>query len=173
MAFTALLDANVLYPAPLRDLLLELALADLFRAKWSARIQDEWINALMRNEPHRDRARLQRTRALMEENMRDVLVEDYEHLIPAIKYIDPGDRHVVAAAIKSRADLIVTLNLKHFPAAELARWDLAAAHPDQFLQHQFHLSQPAFLNAAKTCRARLKTRRNLSRTILRRYAATG
>lgn len=156
MAFTVLLDANVLYPAPLRDLLLELALSDLFRAKWSARIQDEWINALLRNQPQLDRAKLHRTRALMEANMRDVLVEEYEDLIPAIQLPDPDDRHVVAAAIKCRADLIVTMNLKHFPAAELAQWDLQAQHPDNFLQHQCDLYPAAFLNAVKTCRARLK-----------------
>lgn len=156
MAFTVLLDANVLYPAPLRDLLLELAVSDMFRAKWSARIQDEWVNALLRNEPHRDPARLQRTRELMEENVRDVLVEGYEDLIPAITLPDLNDRHVVAAAIKSRSDLIVTFNLKHFPAAEMAKWDLEAQHPDKFLEHQFHLSQPGFLNAVKTCRARLR-----------------
>jgi len=51
------LDANVLYPAPLRDLLLQLAVADLFRAKWTADIHREWIGALLRNEPHRESGR--------------------------------------------------------------------------------------------------------------------
>jgi hypothetical protein len=59
--YTALFDANVLYPAPLRDLLLQLAVADLFRAKWTADIHREWMEALLANEPHRDRARLERT----------------------------------------------------------------------------------------------------------------
>lgn len=54
--YTALLDANVLYPAPLRDLLLQLAVTDLFRARWTADIHREWIEALLRNEPMRDRA---------------------------------------------------------------------------------------------------------------------
>jgi hypothetical protein len=61
-ACTALPDASVLYPAPLRDVLREIATTDVCRAKWSSAIHDEWINALMRHEPHRDRAALERTR---------------------------------------------------------------------------------------------------------------
>ena len=51
--YTALLDANVLYPAPLRDLFLQLAVTDIFKAKWSADIHRECIEALLRNEPQR------------------------------------------------------------------------------------------------------------------------
>lgn len=58
--YTALLDANVLYPAPMRDLLLQLAVTDLFKARWSADIHREWIEALLREQPHRDRASLER-----------------------------------------------------------------------------------------------------------------
>ena len=65
-AYTVLLDSNVLYPAPMRDILLQLALTDLFRAKWTAEIHREWIEALLRSEPHRDRAFLERTRNLMD-----------------------------------------------------------------------------------------------------------
>ena len=71
---TALLDANVLYPAPLRDLLLQLAVSDLFRARWTAEIHREWIDALLRNEPYRERAALERTRDLMDRATRDSLV---------------------------------------------------------------------------------------------------
>jgi hypothetical protein len=60
---TALLDANILYPAPLRDLFLQLAVVDLFRARWTADIHREWIEALLRREPHRDRISLERTRS--------------------------------------------------------------------------------------------------------------
>ncbi len=97
--YTALLDANVLYPAPLRDLLLQLAVTDLFRAKWTAEIHREWIEALLRKEPHRDRARLERTRDLMDSSTRDCLVTGYEALIPSLQLPDPNDRHVLAAAI--------------------------------------------------------------------------
>jgi len=72
--YTALLDANVLYPAPLRDLFLQLAVTDLFKAKWTADIHREWIEALMRKQPRRDRAALERTRDLMDQATRDSLV---------------------------------------------------------------------------------------------------
>jgi hypothetical protein len=103
--YTALLDANVLYPAPLRDLLLQLAVTGLFRAKWSADIHREWIEALLVNEPHRDRARLERTRDLMDRITRDCLVTGHEGLIPALELPDPDDRHVwpppLSAAVMS------------------------------------------------------------------------
>jgi hypothetical protein len=70
---TALVDANVFYPAPMRDLFLQLAVADLFRAKWSADIHREWIDALLRNEPHRDRTLLERTHDRMNTAMEDPL----------------------------------------------------------------------------------------------------
>jgi hypothetical protein len=63
---TALLDANVLYPAPIRDILLQLAVDDLYRAKWTASIHHEWIEALLNYQPHRDRAALERTRDLID-----------------------------------------------------------------------------------------------------------
>lgn len=62
--FTALLDASVLYPAPLRDLLLELAVADLYRAKWSDAVHEEWIRSVLRDRPDLTRAQLERTRDL-------------------------------------------------------------------------------------------------------------
>lgn len=155
-SFTAFLDASVLYPAPLRDLLLELAVSDLYRAKWSNAVQDEWINALLRTRTDLTRERLERTRELMNAHTRDALVTGYEDLIEVLTLPDPDDRHVLAAAIKGRADLIVTANLKDFPADALARWGIEAQHPDEFLTHQFHLSQPVFLKAVKTVRLRLK-----------------
>lgn len=72
--YTALLDANTLYPAPMRDVLLQLAVTDLFKAKWTADIHKKWIEALLRNEPHRDRASLERTRDKMDRATRDCLV---------------------------------------------------------------------------------------------------
>ena len=154
--FTAFLDASVLYPAPLRDLLLELAVSDLYRAKWSNAVHTEWTNALLRKRPDLTRERLERTRHLMNTHVRDALVVDFEDLIDVLKLPDPDDRHVLAAAIKGRADLIVTANLKDFPADVLTRWGIEAQHPDEFLTHQFHLSQPVFLKAAKTVRLRLE-----------------
>ena len=89
--YTVLFDANVLYPAPMRDALMQLAVTDLFKAKWTADIHREWINALLRNEPHRDRAALERTRDLMDRATRDCLVTGYEALVPALILPDPDD----------------------------------------------------------------------------------
>ena len=63
--YTALLDANVLFPAPIRDLFLQLAVRDLFRAKWSPDIHREWIDAVLRTQPQRDHSALERTRDLV------------------------------------------------------------------------------------------------------------
>jgi predicted nucleic acid-binding protein len=152
----AFLDASVLYPAPLRDLLLELAVADLYRAKWSDAVHEEWIRAVLHNRRDLTRAQLERTRDLMNAHARDALVTSFEQLIDILELPDPDDRHVLAAAIRGRAELIVTVNLKDFPADELKHWGIEAQHPDAFLAHQFHLSQPAFLQAVQTVRGRLR-----------------
>ncbi len=154
--FTVFLDATVLYSAPLRDLLLELAVADLYRAKWSDAVLEEWINALLKQRSDLTRVQLERTRDKMNAHVRDALVKDFEDLIDILDLPDKNDRHVLAAAIKGRADLIVTLNLKDFPADKLDRWGIDAQHPDEFLVHQFHLCQPVFLQAVRTVRLRLK-----------------
>ena len=153
---TALLDACVLYPAPLRDLLLELSAAGLFRAKWTEQIQEEWITRLLENRPDLERARLERTRALMAAAVPDCLVQEYESLIPSLDLPDRDDCHVLAAAIHCNADVIVTLNLGDFPQEELARFDLEAQHPDDFIVRQFALNTAAVVVAAQRCRARLK-----------------
>ena len=153
--YTALLDANVLYPAPLRDLFLQLAVTDLFKTKWSADIHREWIEALLRNEPQRDRLALERTRDLMDEATRDSLIAGYESLIPALSLPDPNDRHVLAAAIVGHCDVIVTQNLKDFPDAVLAPFDIEAQHPDEFLSNHLNLAPGIFCSAVRKVRARL------------------
>ena len=101
--FTVVYDACVLYPAPLRDLLMHLALSDLYRARWSDLIHDEWTRNVLANRNDLNSDQLNRTRQLMNANVRDSLVTGFEYLIPSIKLPDPDDRHVVAAAIHSGA----------------------------------------------------------------------
>jgi predicted nucleic acid-binding protein len=154
--YTVLLDANVLYPAPMRDALMQLAITDLFKAKWTADIHREWIDALLRNEPHRDRAALERTRDLMDKNVRDCLVTGYESLIPSLDLPDPEDRHVLAAAIVGRCDAIVTQNLKDFPPEALAPFGIETQHPDDFFCNQLSLAPGLVCSALRKVRARLK-----------------
>lgn len=118
--FTAFYDANVLYPSELRNLLMHLALTGLFRAAWSNGVHEEWIVALLRNRPDLTREKLERTRMLMDQHAMDALVTGYEDLIPVLHLPDPDDRHVLAAAIRGRADVIVTINIRDFPADVLA-----------------------------------------------------
>jgi predicted nucleic acid-binding protein len=153
--YTALLDANVLYPAPLRDVFLQLAVTDIYKAKWTADIHREWIESLLRNEPHRDRAALERTRDKMDLATRDCLVYGYESVIPSLTLPDPDDRHVLAAAIVGRCDVIVTQNLKDFPEAAVAPFQIETLHPDEFLSNQLSLAPGIFCSAIRKVRARL------------------
>lgn len=146
----------MLYPAPLRDLLMGLAGAGLFRARWTDEIHNEWIENLLENEPQRQRAKLERTRDLMNAAVLDCLVTGYEELIPALTLPDPGDRHVLAAAIRGRADVIVTYNLKHFPDSVLSGYGIAAQHPDEFVSNLIGLDAEGVYTAVKEQRARLK-----------------
>ena len=114
MAFTALYDACVLFPAPVRDLPLHLAVTDQFRARWTDAIHEEWIRAVLNSRPDLSRERLERTRRLMDAHVRDALITDFEDLIPTLTLPDPDDRHVLAAAIRARADVIRDLQSQGF-----------------------------------------------------------
>ncbi|HHT9843832.1 TPA: PIN domain-containing protein [Legionella pneumophila] len=154
--FTVLYDSCVLYPFILRDLLMELALHDLYRAKWTNKIHNEWIRNLLKNKPELKRTQLERVKELMNIHVLDAIVENYESLESALNLPDPNDNHVLAAAIVSSSDVIVTYNLKDFPAEELAKYDIEAQHPDIFLMHLAELNEEKFLSAIKQARLRLK-----------------
>jgi len=129
----AFLDANVLYPATLRSVLMELALAGAYRPLWTDRIHDEWTRSLQRDRPDLSADRIARTRALMLAHVDDAMVTGYEPLIDTITLPDPDDRHVLAAAIHGGAAMIVTTNVKDFPATALVAHDIIALLPDDFL----------------------------------------
>lgn len=108
MAYVVVYDACVLYPAPLRDFLLRLAVSGLFAARWTERIHREWMDALLRERPDLG-DRLDRTRQLMDEAVPDSLVTGYEPLESGFSLPDPDDAHVLAAAIRAGAQgLVVT-----------------------------------------------------------------
>ena len=154
--YTVIFDACVLYPAPLRSFLMYLALTGQFRARWSNDIHDEWIRNLLkqRNDIHPDK--LARVRELMNAHVPGCLVEDYESLIPSISLPDVDDRHVVAAAIQTRAEAIITFNLKDFPDTALAPYNMRALHPDDFIMDLCDLNLATVLQAAQRHRASLK-----------------
>lgn len=154
--YTALLDANVLYSAPIRDIFLQLAVSDVFRVRWTADIHREWIDALLRNEPRLDRAVLERTRSLVDHATRDCLVTEYEALIPTLDLPDPDDRHVLAAAITGRCDAIVSANLRDFPKVAVNPYGIEVQHPDDFLFNHLELVPGIFCEAVRKVRARLK-----------------
>ena len=162
---TALFDACVLFPPSLRDLLMQLTLTGLFQARWTEEINDEWIeSALKTPTPGTTRDKLERTRRLMSvvSMEKNCLVTDYLDLIPSLQMPDPNDRHVLAAAIRSHSDVIVTKNLKHFPSDVLKGYGIMAEHPDTFLTRIINLNPGVVCVTVKMCRER---KRNPPKTV--------
>lgn len=155
-SFTVLYDACVLYPAPLRDLLISLAVAGLFRARWSNRIHEEWIRSLLRERPDLKPEALHRTRQLMDRAVPDCLVSGFEDVISSLELPDENDCHVLAAAICGRADVIITLNLKDFPSEVLETYGIEAQHPDEFIAYLLDLSPGVVCTTIHNMRKRLK-----------------
>ncbi len=123
-------DANVLFPAQLRDLLIRFAVAGLVRAHWTDEIHSEWIRNVQNTYPDIPPAQLARTRRLMEKALPAARVTGYQRHVAKISLPDPDDLHVLAAAIEADADHIVTFNLSDFPQADLASQGVSAIHPD-------------------------------------------
>lgn len=142
-----LLNACVLLPYQLADLLLRLADAELYEPLWS----DEILREVERNlvgkfEISEERAA--RRLVHMQLAFPNALVEDYEGLVEGMTN-DPKDRHVLAAAIRGGAALIVTANLKDFPSESLLPYDIQAVHPDDFLQDQLDLDRSTTLRCLR------------------------
>lgn len=154
--FTVIYDACVLYPAPLRDFLLRLALRDLFRARWTEQILDEMQRAILNTRDDIPEERLQRMRGLMNAHVRDAVITGYQPLINGLDLPDPDDRHVLAAAIRGGAQIILTYNLKDFPKSKLETFGIEAQHPDDFLEHLFDLHPSILLDVAKEWRMSLR-----------------
>lgn len=171
--FTAVYDANVLYPAPLRDFLMHLALTGVYRARWTAEIHEEWKRNLLLNRPDLSREQLDRTSSAMDRAVPDALVTGHESLCSSLNLPDPDDRHVLAAAIKCGASVIVTFNLKDFPSDVLESFEVEAMHPDDFIADLFDLDQAAVLQAAQAQRASLRNPPRTAREFLERLSLQG
>lgn len=149
--FIVLLDANVLYPFRMRDALLRFAEAGLFRARWSAKIMDEWQTALLASRPELEESLRQQVSA-MSRAFPEALVTGYHKLIPALELPDENDRHVLAAAIVADAEHIVTENLKDFPDEALEPYGLCAVTADDFLESTFEHYPAQAVGALRTMR---------------------
>lgn len=143
MGFIVVYDACVLYPSTLRDLLIRIHQAGLVQAKWTDQILDEMTEALRRTRPDIGEDKLTRLRTLMVQAVRDCRVTNYEPLIEALELPDPDDRHVLAAAVRARAQIIVTDNRRDFPAEYLATWDVEPKTADEFVLDQISLNRQA------------------------------
>jgi predicted nucleic acid-binding protein len=153
---TAILDACVLYSARLRSLLMHLARTEVLWARWTEAIHEEWMRSVRERYPDITRQQLEHIRDLMNEHAPDCIVSTYEDLIPGLTLPDPDDRHVLAAAIRAGADVIVTFNLADFPPEVLAKYDIEALHPDDLVDRLLDLDSEAVCAAVKLDRLSLK-----------------
>lgn len=155
--YTALLDACVLFPVAVCDALMSVAATGIYAAKWTRRIDEEWLRNLEREKgkpPGTFAARCE----FMHQACPDWEVPEaaWKALEPSLQLPDADDRHVLAAAVVGHADCLVTFNLRDFPAATLEPLGIAVLHPDSFLVAQLNLDMLRVLPAFKKMRARLK-----------------
>lgn len=145
--FTAVLDTNVVYPVIIRDILFWFAFYDLYTPKWSEHIFDEWKKVMIEKGVSEEEA----TKRINKANSAfpDALVQHYKGLIEQLELPDKNDRHVLAAAIKTNASIIVTNNSKDFPADYLQSFNLRVKTADDFLTDIIDLNQEHAVAAFK------------------------
>jgi hypothetical protein len=122
-------------------------------------VQKEWTEALARDRPDLPREKIERVRVLIEQHIPEATVEDYEALVGQLALTDDGDRHVLAAAIKGDAEILVTANLRHFPAPTPAPHGIEVLHPDEFVLQLIETVPARVLAAARDHRHSLKNPR--------------
>lgn len=145
--FKAVLDTNVVFPVVIRDLLFWFAHYELYTPKWSSNIFDEWRDVMVRKGVPEEEAKKRVNRA--NKAFPDALVLNYDGLINNLKLPDENDRHVLAAAIKTNANIIVTNNLKDFPDTYLDTFGLKAKSADDFLTDIIDLNHDTAIEAFK------------------------
>jgi predicted nucleic acid-binding protein len=136
MAFkpsVTVLDACILYPFHLRNIVVQAAVDRLVEARWSDEIHDEWVRNLTADVPAIPVERLRTTRRLMNDALPRATVSGYADLVATVSLPDPGDRHVFATAIAAGASIILTWNLQDFPATALEKYGVRSQTPDAFL----------------------------------------
>ncbi len=145
--YKAVLDTNVIYPVVIRDLLFWFAHYDLFTPKWSNHIFDEWESVLRRKGVSKEEAKKRVNKA--NAAFPDALVHNYAELIKNLTLPDEKDCHVLAAAIKTNADVIVTNNKKDFPEEYLQSFGIKAKTADDFLTDIIDLNSEQAVAAFK------------------------
>jgi len=150
-------DANVLYNSALRDILIELALADIIRLHWSPIVLDELCRALVRTRPDYDQTKALRLVAAMMAALQAALIvpPDETSIIDGVP--DPDDAHVLAAAQHGECDVLVTFNVRDFPADVTAQLPspVTITHPDAFLIQLLTAQAAAVLPILETVRENL------------------
>lgn len=141
MDFKVLLDADVLYPAYLRDLLLRLSESGFFQVRWTDQLLHEMSGNIKKRQPEDRHDRVDRLVARLGAAFPEARITGYEDLIPVMRN-HPKDRHVLAAAVKDNVDVIVTNNKQDFPRESYAQYDLEVLTADQFLVRQWSLYNP-------------------------------
>lgn len=142
----AVLDANVLFPTILREILCDVAAAGLYQPLWSERILSEWRHAAARLGPDQNAVAGAEIALLRDRFASAVQPDDGDRVID-LDLPDPADRHVIEAALAGDAALVVTANLRDFPRHVMAGLGLRALHPDAFLL-ALHRDDPGIVAAA-------------------------
>jgi predicted nucleic acid-binding protein len=155
LALVAVIDANVLWSAPLRDTLLSAAEAGLFRPVWTDQILDEVARTLKERRPDLDARRIDRTIKIIREEFPEALISGYEPLIPAMTN-DEGDRHVLAAAVRSGSTVLITWNTSDFPASACEPYGIEIQSPDEFLVELWDSDPDRLLGVLEEQAARLQ-----------------
>lgn len=143
--FIVVLDTNVVFPIICRDILFWFAHYDLYTPKWSEHIFNEWERVMLKKgiAPEEIKKRVEKANLAFP----DALVKNYQGLIESLLLPDENDRHVLAAAIKTNANLIVSNNLKHFPEKNLQSFGLNIKSADDFLTDIIDLNQDVAVTA--------------------------
>lgn len=151
----AVYDACILYPFGLKNVVVQCAVDRLVHARWTDDIHEEWIGNLLEANPRLTRERLERTRGLMDRAVPEALVAGHRRRIASLSLPDPGDRHVVAAAIEAKAEGIVSAD-RHFRQEDLTPHGLTVWRPDDFLMALYRADPEAMVASMANARRNLK-----------------
>lgn len=176
--YTAFVDACSLVSVWRRNLLLSLAEAEFFRLRWSQTILDETERALAKLHLQRGNTdgdtRARQAVAAMMKAFPEAMVDEFTSLLAnSVGLLDPNDEHVIAAAVKTQAQAIVTENISDFPAELLGKLNLEARTADEFIADTIELEEGLAIPAIRNMRLRLKRPEMEAGDLLRSFEAHG